>query len=157
MRNQITALLAAVALLSCAKKPAPVLVAPPPGVDLPEFRAPKQEKPLVLEPKEKAWSRTVHFAFNSAEVRDRKVVGEAIFHVRNGKILLVGHACQLGSDEYNLDLSRRRAEAVKAAIVEWYSWPPSRIRVEFRGESEPLTHDEVEYWKNRRVEIFTEE
>lgn len=67
---------------------------------------------------------------------------------------LVGHADSVGSDQYNLGLSRRRAEAVKNYLVS-QGIAASRISVDWKGESEPAvpnTTDENRA-RNRRVEI----
>jgi outer membrane protein OmpA-like peptidoglycan-associated protein len=59
-----------------------------------------------------------------------------------------------GSEQYNLALSLRRAEAVKAAMIK-QGVPASLIVVVGKGESQPLvpTADGVREPQNRRVEI----
>ncbi|MSO81342.1 MAG: OmpA family protein [Alphaproteobacteria bacterium] len=73
-----------------------------------------------------------------------------------GRITMVatGHADRSGTDTYNIDLSRRRAEAVKAELVR-LGTPAIEIAVESRGEAEPLvpTGDNVRKAQNRRVQI----
>jgi outer membrane protein OmpA-like peptidoglycan-associated protein len=67
---------------------------------------------------------------------------------------VTGHADRSGSDEYNLALSKRRAEAVRAEF-ERLGVPADQIGVLWKGESQPLvqTDDGVREPKNRRVEI----
>lgn len=77
-------------------------------------------------------------------------------------ITLTGHADPIGSDAYNLDLSHRRAEALKAYLAQTYR---GRIRTDGKGEREPYepaepqqyTQEEL-YRLHRRVELrFTKE
>ena len=70
------------------------------------------------------------------------------------RIELVGHSDRVGSRRANLALSRRRAEAVKAALVE-RGVPAERLIVTALGEDRPLleTADDVAEPQNRRVEL----
>lgn len=72
----------------------------------------------------------------------------------NYKIRLSGHTDDVGSDEFNLDLSRRRAETVKNYLVN-KGVDPSRIQTEYFGETRPLVPNinEANRQKNRRVEM----
>lgn len=72
----------------------------------------------------------------------------------NTEVLIVGHTDSTGSDSYNMDLSRRRADAA-ASYVAQQGISRARIRSEGRGESEPVASndDEVGRQLNRRVEI----
>jgi outer membrane protein OmpA-like peptidoglycan-associated protein len=68
-----------------------------------------------------------------------------------------GHADRLGSEEYNMDLSERRARAVVKALKE--AGVPAKLLQYFAfGESDPAvpTADEVAEPRNRRVEIHTQ-
>lgn len=69
------------------------------------------------------------------------------------RILVRGHADTLGSADYNLDLSRRRAEAVRDALVE--AGVQADISVESAGEADLMrsTPDETAEPLNRRVTI----
>ncbi len=66
---------------------------------------------------------------------------------------IVGHTDRRGSYAYNITLSKRRAEAVKARLVE-LGVSPDRIRTEGRGYTQPLVsgHSEAAYRQNRRIE-----
>jgi outer membrane protein OmpA-like peptidoglycan-associated protein len=68
------------------------------------------------------------------------------------RIEISGHTDRVGSDRYNLDLSRRRAEAVKAALIK-RGFPAANIVVIPYGEERPLveTADEVAERQNRYV------
>lgn len=67
---------------------------------------------------------------------------------------VVGHADKSGSDEYNLGLSRRRADAV-AQLMTSMGITQSQITTDAKGESQPRvpTADGVREAQNRRVEI----
>jgi OOP family OmpA-OmpF porin len=73
------------------------------------------------------------------------------------RILAVGHADTSGSDAYNLRLSERRAEAVRAELAA-RNVKAESIVTDARGEKEPLvpTGDGVREPQNRRVEITLE-
>ncbi len=69
-------------------------------------------------------------------------------------VALAGHADKSGKDDYNVRLSQRRAEAVKAYLA-GKGVPESAMATEAFGESRPLvdTADGVREPQNRRVEI----
>jgi OmpA-OmpF porin, OOP family len=69
-------------------------------------------------------------------------------------VLIQGHTDNVGSDQDNLDLSLRRAEAVKSYLVGG-GVPAARISSEGLGESQPkATNDsDANRAQNRRVEI----
>jgi len=70
------------------------------------------------------------------------------------EIVVIGHTDRVGTVEYNDDLSRRRAEMVRAALAR-AGIDSAQIEVAGRGEREPVvaTADEVAEPRNRRVEI----
>lgn len=69
---------------------------------------------------------------------------------------LAGHTCDLGADAYNLDLSRRRAAAVKQFLVS-KGVDGDRIVTTGFGETAPQVPNtsESNRQKNRRVELGT--
>jgi outer membrane protein OmpA-like peptidoglycan-associated protein len=74
---------------------------------------------------------------------------QAVFRVE-------GHTDSFGSDEYNLDLSQRRAETVKAWLVQNMGIDPGRIQTQGFGKSRlivPGDRTVEEQQLNRRVEI----
>ena len=72
----------------------------------------------------------------------------------DSKLLLVGHTDDVGTDTYNLDLSRRRAAAVGDYLIS-RGVPAARIATSGRGESEPIAPNDsdADRQKNRRVEV----
>ncbi len=70
------------------------------------------------------------------------------------KVLIEGHTDNIGSTTYNLDLSLRRAEAVKQALIS-KGIDPERIMAQGYGESYPVASnaDAAGRQRNRRVEI----
>ncbi|OQX16654.1 MAG: hypothetical protein BWK80_40055 [Desulfobacteraceae bacterium IS3] len=66
-----------------------------------------------------------------------------------------GHADSTGTDEYNADLSQRRAQAVKAFLMSLFQIDGSRLTVKSYGESRPIASNENEEGRalNRRVEF----
>jgi outer membrane protein OmpA-like peptidoglycan-associated protein len=72
----------------------------------------------------------------------------------DSKLLIVGHTDAQGSDDYNLDLSRRRAAAA-AAYLESRNVSAARVQTSGRGETEPIGANDTEAGRqqNRRVEV----
>ncbi|HXH01516.1 MAG TPA: OmpA family protein [Xanthomonadaceae bacterium] len=68
---------------------------------------------------------------------------------------VVGHTDNVGGGAYNKGLSKRRADAVVAALVEDYGIDPSRVSPKGAGMDKPLAPntDEAGRAKNRRVEL----
>ena len=65
-----------------------------------------------------------------------------------------GHTDSTGSESYNMDLSRRRANSVKNIVIQ-QGVSSSRIETIAFGESAPVASNDTEFGraKNRRVEI----
>lgn len=70
------------------------------------------------------------------------------------EVLIVGHTDSQGSDDYNMRLSLRRAEAAANYLVA-QGVARNRIRTSGRGEMEPIASNETEAGRqqNRRVEV----
>ncbi len=68
---------------------------------------------------------------------------------------IIGHADRMGSREYNIALSLKRARVV-AGILRQMDLPLEQVTVESYGEEDPVipTADGVAEPKNRRVEIL---
>ena len=69
-------------------------------------------------------------------------------------VLITGHTCSLGTSEYNLQLSERRAEQV-SDYLKGHGIDSDRLVVAARGDSEPLSSNLTERGRqlNRRVEV----
>ncbi len=69
-------------------------------------------------------------------------------------ISIEGHTDSTGTEEYNMNLSRQRAEAVKNSLI-GKGLAPTRLRTIGFGESKPVTTNETEAGRqiNRRVRI----
>ena len=70
------------------------------------------------------------------------------------RIKIIGHTDSNGTDEYNIDLSKRRAEKVKQFLIS-EGVREDKIIIEFRGETDPATTNETLEGKskNRRVDF----
>jgi outer membrane protein OmpA-like peptidoglycan-associated protein len=83
-------------------------------------------------------------------------LGTLIQRNPQASFIIEGHSDSFGSEEYNLDLSRRRADTVKAWLVTMMNIPPDRIAARGFGESRliaPGSGTIEEQQINRRVEI----
>jgi outer membrane protein OmpA-like peptidoglycan-associated protein len=81
-------------------------------------------------------------------------LSESLVNNPQTNILIVGHTDNTGSDSHNMDLSVRRAEAVKAYIAAG-NVANSRLTTSGKGESEPIADNSTADGRaqNRRVEI----
>jgi len=119
------------------------------------------EEPVAEAPAEEeaALKYIIYFAFDSAVVADsaKGVISEIAAQAASAgpsAITVAGHADRAGSDEYNLQLSKARADAV-AALLAADGVSADLLQVTEFGESMPLvqTDDGVPNPENRRVEI----
>lgn len=99
------------------------------------------------------------FAFDSANVRsdlrqDLLVLADSLQRYPDTAIQVVGHTDNVGSFEYNRDLSQRRANAV-ASIIRSGGVSSSRIRTFGAGYDQPIASNNTSAGRaaNRRVEI----
>ncbi len=70
------------------------------------------------------------------------------------KFVLEGHCDERGSDEYNIELGKRRAENVKQYLVDNYQLDPAIFTIVSKGRAEVLS---PRYNINRRVDIIIAE
>ncbi|MGD0712081.1 MAG: OmpA family protein, partial [Bacteroidales bacterium] len=72
------------------------------------------------------------------------------------KIKIVGHTDSDGGDALNLDLSKRRAAAVKAALNSTFSIDNARMQTDGMGATQPIAPNSTSEGKakNRRVEFI---
>ncbi|HMK68268.1 MAG TPA: OmpA family protein, partial [Stellaceae bacterium] len=133
--------------------PPPVYYPPP----MAYYPYPPAYHPAVA-PAGPARSFRVFFDFNRANLSAEamRVVHEAAATFKqtgSARIDVTGYTDTAGSSQYNLALSKRRAEAVKAALIA-AGVPASSVGVNWRGEANPLvpTPDGVRQAQNRRVE-----
>lgn len=70
------------------------------------------------------------------------------------RIKIIGHTDSNGTDDYNVDLSQRRANRIKDYLIS-QGVKPDKIIIEFRGEKDPATTNETSEGKrlNRRVDF----
>lgn len=73
----------------------------------------------------------------------------------NWRLLIEGHTGSEADDAFNLDLSQRRAAAVKKHLVDTYGVDPVRLTTRGFGESRPVAPNDNDDGRaqNRRVEI----
>jgi outer membrane protein OmpA-like peptidoglycan-associated protein len=103
---------------------------------------------------------SIYFSFNSDLIREEsaptlRAIGEVMRRHPDWKLAIEGHTDGIATDTYNLELSRRRAAAVKNSLVTRHSVGPERLTTEGYGKSRPKdTNDTLEgRARNRRVEL----
>jgi uncharacterized repeat protein (TIGR01451 family) len=80
---------------------------------------------------------------------------QAIAANPDAQFTIEGHTDDVGEESYNLELSRKRADAVKTYLVNEFGMNASQISAIGFGEEQPLVDNDSENnrQKNRRVEI----
>jgi len=108
--------------------PAPAVPPPPPPAK------PKRSMPVL---------NNVLFDFDKSNIRtDGKPIIDAVVkemkaHPKD-KVLIEGHTCNVGAEDYNMGLGQRRADAVKKYMV-GNGINASRISTKSFGESKPVS------------------
>lgn len=101
------------------------------------------------------------FAAGSAEILPAsfgviREIGSVLKANPTIRINIIGHTSSDGDDATNLELSRKRAAAVKTALVTDFGVDPAAIATEGRGETQPVADNATREGKalNRRVEFI---
>ena len=122
------------------------------NMDITNIEAPK-EMTIVLD------ERALNFDF------DKSVVKPQYFEMLNNlkdfieqnnyELTIEGHTDYIASNQYNMGLSKRRAEAVKAKLIELGLDPSRIVAIVPKGEEEPVADNKTTEGraKNRRVEF----
>jgi outer membrane protein OmpA-like peptidoglycan-associated protein len=128
-----------------APAPAPTPVAAPPA-----------PPPAAVAPQKQVFIVFFEFDKSALTPDGRKVVDSAAAAFKAGKqnVAIAGYTDLSGTQQYNLALSKRRADAVKGALVR-DGVPASAIDESWFGKQNPRvpTADGVREPQNRRVEI----
>jgi OmpA-OmpF porin, OOP family len=102
----------------------------------------------------------IRFKTNSAELTEDakaqvKQLAEAMQSEQLSKyhFLVEGHTDSVGRPDYNMSLSKRRAEAVKDYLVTAFGVKRGRLEVIGRGQTMPINASDPANPANRRVQV----
>jgi outer membrane protein OmpA-like peptidoglycan-associated protein len=116
--------------------------------------------PNILLSKKTLLPSDLLFEFNRTELRESAKVGLmklALLIDKNPNLYcwIEGHSDLIGGEEFNIELSRKRADSVKDYLVTSMQMNPERIITRGFGKSQPLVveGDADAQAPNRRVEI----
>jgi len=101
-----------------------------------------------------------HFDFNQSDIRpefqsELNEVGKFLQNHPDAYVMLVGYTDSIGSEEYNLDLSLRRADSAAKYLTSNHNIDRDRIVVNYYGKANPIASNDTDEGRaqNRRVEI----
>jgi OmpA-OmpF porin, OOP family len=85
-----------------------------------------------------------------------KQIAQVLQENPEAKVKIIGHTDSDGEDAQNLDLSKRRAAAVKANLSSEFGIEANRLQIDGKGESQPAAPNTNPEGKanNRRVEFI---
>lgn len=100
---------------------------------------------------------SIYFAFNSTYItpameREIAVIAKVLKKNKKLKCDVVGNSSNVGSPEYNLQLSQKRAEAVLNLLVDEFKISADRLTLSNNGLEEPLAENIKRI--NRRVDLI---
>jgi OmpA-OmpF porin, OOP family len=120
--------------------------------------APDTRNKLITEGK--LVTRGILFDVNSDKIKPEsygilKEIGTVLKENADVKVKIIGHTDSDGDDAKNLDLSKRRATSVKAALSSEFGIDAARLETDGKGETEPSDPNTTPQGKanNRRVEF----
>ncbi len=121
--------------------------------------APDMRSKLITEGKLVSYG--IYFDVNSDKVKPEsygtiKSIADVLNENAGVKIKIIGHTDADGNDAANLDLSKRRAAAVKNELVKTFGIDASVIDTDGMGETKPVAPNDTPVNKalNRRVEFI---
>jgi len=105
-------------------------------------------------------TKTIHFDFGKSELKDEAItflleVAQVLKEDPNAIIELEGHTDTIGTDEYNLQLSRARVDSVMRHLVQKHGIKLRRLYAVGHGKAVPAADNSTKEGreKNRRVTI----
>jgi len=105
----------------------------------------------------------IYFDFNKAEVKPEseqtiKEIAKFLNKNRDIKLYVVGHTDNIGKLDYNMVLSKRRAQAVVDELIQKYKVSKNRLKAFGVGPLCPVASNNTESGRarNRRVELVKE-
>ncbi|MBX2967054.1 MAG: OmpA family protein [Cyclobacteriaceae bacterium] len=117
------------------------------------------EQPTKLDSEGKFVTNAIYFNVNSSQLKPESwaALNQAATVIKStqGKITIIGHTDSDGSDDANLILSKKRAEAVKQALIKNFDIDADRLLTDGKGEAVPIDTNNTPEGKanNRRVEF----
>lgn len=119
-----------------------------------------EELQTALDTEGKAIVEGIFFEYDSAGIRSESAVAlEQMARLMTDnpdiEVLVVGHTDNQGSFEYNVDLSQRRADAVRQALADDYGIAADRMNAKGASFMAPIASNATEQGRelNRRVEL----
>jgi peptidoglycan-associated lipoprotein len=144
--------------ISCKKPPPPPPVAPPPVVQV-DTTTPPPPPPPEKPPVPPLQVATIYFDYDKADIRSdaRDILsanGRSLTEHPTATIRIEGNCDERGTEQYNLALGERRANAARDYLVN-YGVNASRITTISYGEERPVAqgHDESAWSKKRRADF----
>jgi OOP family OmpA-OmpF porin len=146
--------------------PPPVIQAPPPPpppVVAKPVVAPPPPPPVPVETQRYCSLLEFQFEINQSQVRREEkeklaVIGNFLTKYPKTSAEIEGHTDSVGTDEKNLILSQKRADAVVAYLEQTFNIAPSRLTAVGYGESRPIADNATEEGKraNRRISTIVD-
>jgi len=163
MRSSVSALLVLGLVAGCGKK---TMKAPPPppappvqAEPTPQPPPPPPSPPPPPPAPTKVDLSDAFFDFDSYTLRDdaRNALtddGKQLVGATRVSVTVEGHCDERGTNDYNLALGQKRADAAKDFLVS-YGVDGARVSTISYGETRPfdLGHDETAWAKNRRAHL----
>ena len=132
---------------------------PPAGIKLRSIKLLDEPSVAEAKPRPAALALPVQFAFDSAEILPRAraqldALAEGIKMIDpSQKVVIEGHTDAVGSEQYNLVLSQRRAMSVKRYLVVVHGIDEARLKPLGFGEFQPFNENDPNSPENRRVQF----
>ncbi len=143
------------------RKPQAVAVAEPKPEPKPE-PMPAPAPPPVEREVIKTYELQVLFDFDRSAIKSAyepqfQEIAQVLKDNPDVTLMVEGHTCWIGTEQYNQGLSQRRADAVKEKFVAEHGLEPGRIETIGYGESRPVADNETREGrrKNRRAIAIT--
>ena len=130
-------------------------------------KAPPKPKPkpvpvVMKKPVEKiSYTLYIEFDFDKDMVRpqhhnDVKKIADTLAKYSEANVKLAGHTDSIGTDAYNMDLSKRRANMVKKYLETVFKVKASRISTVGYGESKPIASNDTSEGRQRNRRVVAE-